>query len=88
MIQINDKLRIRKLDDKNLIIEEYNDKIINPKTKEESSGWQWRGYYGDLKSALLGILKKELFDSSEENLQLKDIITKIEAIENNIKNMK
>ena len=88
MLQINDKLRIRRTDDKNLVIEEYNDKIVNPKTKEITSGWKWCGYYGDLKTALNGVLKKELMDSVKEELQIKDIITRIEKVENDIKNMK
>lgn len=88
MLQINDKLRIRRSDDKNLVIEEYNDKIVNPRTKEITSGWQWCGYYGDLKTALNGVLKKELMDSVKEELQIKDIITRIEKVENDIKNMK
>ena len=88
MLQINDKLRVRRIDDKNLVIEEYNDKIVNPRTKEITSGWQWCGYYGDLKTALNGVLKKKLMDSVKEELQIKDIITRIEKVENDIKNMK
>lgn len=38
MLQINDKLRIRRTDEKNLVIEEYNNKIVNPRTKEITSG--------------------------------------------------
>ena len=34
MLQINDRLRIRRSDDRNLVIEEYSDKIVKPKTKE------------------------------------------------------
>ena len=88
MLQINDKLRIRRTDEKNLVIEEYSDKIVNPRTKEITSGQQWCGYYGDLKAALNGVLKKELMDSVKEELQIKDIITRIEKVENDIKNMK
>ena len=88
MLQINDKLRIRRTDEKNLVIEEYSDKIVNPRTKEITSGWQWCGYYGDLKAALNGVLKKELMDSVKEELQVEDVITRIEKVENDIKNMK
>ena len=34
------------------------------------------------------MLKKELMDSVKEELQIKDIITRIEKVENDIKNMK
>ena len=86
MIQINNKLRIRKLDDKNIVVEQL--KTIDGKTKGLHDEWILFGYYGTLKSALKGCLDKQLFDTVNEGLQLKDIITKIENAENNIKNMK
>lgn len=88
MLQINDRLRIRKNDERNLIIEEYNMNILDQKTKEVRSGWQWVGYYGTLQDALIGILNKQLFDSVEEELTLKDIITKINKVENEIQDIK
>lgn len=86
MIQINDKLRIRKLDDRNIVVEQL--KTIEGKTKGLHDEWILFGYYGTLKSALKGCLDKQLFDTVNEELQLKDIISKIENVENNIKNMK
>lgn len=79
MIYINDKLRIRKLDDRNLQLEEYRKPSEKSGTiKENTEKWRWCGYYGDLKSALLGALTKQLFDSAENELTLKDIISRID----------
>lgn len=78
MIYINDKLRIRKLDDgKNLQLEEYREGKDTHKGKTTAK-WRWCGYYGDLKSALLGALTKQLFDSVENELTLKDVVSRID----------
>lgn len=90
MIYINETLRIKKLDDKNLELEEYR-KVVNPKTKEESFAWKWCGYYGDLRSALCGALSKRLFDGADEELSLKELVAKIdearEQVVNAVKNI-
>ena len=57
MIQINDKIRIVRLDENNLQIEEYR-KIINSKTKEPRYDWVRIGYYGTLKQAISGVLTR------------------------------
>ncbi len=85
MIYINEKLRISKCDNLNLQIEEYR-KGINPKTKEEVWSWKWCGYYGDLKTALLGVLSKKLFDSVDEELTLKELVSKIDEARQEIIN--
>ena len=77
MIYINDKLRIKKLDDRNLQLEEYREGKDTHKGKATTK-WRLCGYYGDLKSALLGALTKQLFDSAENELTLKDIISRID----------
>lgn len=87
MIQITEKLRIRQADDKNLVIEELRD-VTNKNSQTTNKQWCWCGYYGDLKTALLGVLHKVLLDSAEEKLQIKDVLQKIESVENDIKNMK
>lgn len=87
MIQITEKLRIVKADDKNLVIEELRD-VTSQKSQTTNKQWCWCGYYGDLKTALIGVLHKSLLDSAEEELQIKDVIEKIESLENDIKNMK
>ena len=83
MIYINEKLRISKFDENNLQIEEYR-KGINPKTKEEVWKWKWCGFYGDLQTALLGVLKKQLFDCASEELDLREVLAKIESARQSI----
>ena len=87
MIQITERLRIRQADDKNLVIEELRD-VTNKKSQTTNKQWCWCGYYGDLKTALLGVSHKSLLDSAEEELQVKGVIKRIESVENDIKNMK
>lgn len=88
MLQINDKLRIRRTDEKNLVIEEYSDKIVNPRTKEITSGWQWCGYYSTLDAAFQGVLNKQLLDSVDDELEIKNVLGKIEQVRQEIKNAK
>lgn len=88
MLQINNKLRIRRLDDKNIIIEELNDNIVNKHTKEVRAGWQWCGYYGTLESALKEILSKQLLNSVDDEITLKEVLDKIEQVRQEIKNAK
>ena len=84
MIQINNKLRIVKSDDKNLVIEEL--RTITSEKKGIHEEWCWCGYFSDLKSALSGVLKKKLFDSTEEELTITDLIEKIDTAKNEIIN--
>ena len=83
MIYINEKLRISKFDENNLQIEEYR-RGINPKTKQEVWNWKWCGYYGDLKTALLGVLKNRLFASVDEELDVQEVLAKIEEARQSI----
>ena len=85
MIYINDKLRISKLDERNLQLEEYR-KGVNPKTKEEVWSWKWCGYYGDLRTACLGALSKIMFDYVDEELTLKEVLAKIDEAREQIAN--
>lgn len=56
--------------------------------------WQWAGYYGDIKSAFVGILRKHLCSLVDEEILLTDIIKQIDnaektilqAVKNNIDN--
>lgn len=82
MIQINNKLRIVKNDEKNLAIEEL--RTITSEKKGSHEEWCWCGYYGDVKSALLGVLKHSLLDSAEEELDIQGLIKKIEVVEQEI----
>ena len=85
MIQINDKIRIIRLDEKNLQLEEYR-KGVNPKTKAEVWSWKWCGYYGDLKSAINGVLKHCLMElATEEISTLSELIERIDNIDKELK---
>jgi len=83
MIYISDTLRVSKLDDICLQIEMY-ESVTSKKTHETTMQWKWAGYYGDLKSALYGALKKQLLKTVDEELSLNEVIDKITAAENNI----
>lgn len=57
MLYINDEIRIKKLDDKNTVIETYEE-IKNPKTQEIRHDWVLYGHYQNLQSALkIGVLE-------------------------------
>lgn len=77
MIYINEKLRISKLDERNLELQKYR-KGVNPKTKEEVWSWKWCGFYGDLRTACLGALSKIMFDYVDEETTLKEVLAKID----------
>ena len=85
MIYINEKLRISKLDERNLELQEYR-KCVNPKTKEEVWSWKWCGYYGDLRTACLGALSKIMFDYADEEMNLKEVLAKIDEAREQIAN--
>lgn len=85
MIYINEKLRIAKLDERNLQLEEYR-LCVDTKTKTESWKWKWCGYYGDLKSACLGALSKIMFDYADEETTLKEVLSKIDGAREQIAN--
>lgn len=55
---ITDNLRLTRLDDKNLILEQYV-KVLNPKTKTVSYKWQRLGYFGGVHNALNHILAND-----------------------------
>lgn len=85
MIQINDKVRIIKLDERNLQVEEYR-KCVDPKTKQESWKWKWVGYYGDLQSAFGGAIKHCGMLLSDQDFQsVQEVIAKLDKIEKDVK---
>lgn len=83
MIQITEKLRIVKADDKNLALEELRD-VTSKKSQTTNKQWCWCGYYGSIRSALLGCMDKLLIDSAEDNITVKDLISKIDNIKEQI----
>lgn len=85
MIQINEKIRIRKIDDLNLQVEEYR-KVTDRITKRERWEWKWCGYYGDLRSALGGAIKRcEMLLADQDIESLQELMTKLDKIENDAK---
>lgn len=83
MIYINDKVRISRIDDKNLQLEALED-VVSKKDKTVSQQWQWQGYYGTLEAAARGALKKMLFDTADEELALREVISHIDKAASSI----
>lgn len=84
MIYITDTLRISKLDDNCLQLEGYKE-VASKKHGTTVKKCCRLGYYGDIRSALVGAFKKQLFDTADEKLQLKDLIERIDSAVENIR---
>ena len=67
MFVFNEKYRIRKHDNYNLVVERYN-KVIGKITKEERYEWQIEGYVGSLNQGLVFVKRLIL----EDGLDLTD----------------
>lgn len=84
MIQINDKIRITKCDKINLQLE-----VLEPVNKKDGTvayEWKWNGYYGDLKSAIGGVLKNCLYWLATEEIKtLSELIERIDNIDKELK---
>lgn len=84
MIQINEKIRITKCDKLNLQLETLEP--VNKKDGTVANEWKWNGYYGDLKSAIGGVLKYLLMElSNEEITTLSELIERIDTIDKELK---
>lgn len=83
MIYISETLRISKLDENCLQMEKFTT-VKSKKTKTISEQWKRCGYYGDIKSAFVSALKKQLFDSAEEEIKISEVIARIDSAESNI----
>lgn len=83
MIYVTDTLRISKVDDKCLQLEILKE-VESKETGEKRNEWKWCGYYGSLKDALIGALKKQLFNTTDENLNIQEVISRIDLAEANI----
>lgn len=79
MIYITEKLRIVRLDGLNMQLEELAE-VSNRKTGESRYEWKRHGYYGDLRSALMGALNKQLFDLADGEIK-KTLQTAIDEID-------
>lgn len=89
MIYITDTLRISKVDDNCLQLEEFKE-ATSKKTGKSSKQWRWIGYYGNVKEACAGALRKQLFNLAGDTvkLSLEEVIRAIEEAESKIKNAK
>ncbi len=93
-MNITNNLRIRKYDDRNVVIEEYVTNV-NPKTRKETSHWKLKGFYSNARNALQAIIDKDMLSDVEEvktltayqkaikneRQQLKDIIEREPLLE-------
>ena len=85
MIQVNDKIRIVRIDKLNLELQEYRC-VVDKKTKAERYDWCWVGYYGDLRSAIGGMFKHCLMELTEKEVKgWQEIVDKIDEIEKMLK---
>ena len=84
MIQITDKIRITKCDKLNLQLE-----VLEPVNKKDGTvayEWKWNGYYGDLKSAIGGVLIYCTMSLVDEDINdLKKLACRIEEIGEEVK---
>ena len=76
MLRINEKLRILRLDNNNLVLEEL--RIVESEKKGKREKWMHCGYYGSLKATLVSALEKTIFDSVEKEVEIKDLINIID----------
>jgi hypothetical protein len=83
-MNITNNLRIRKYDDRNVVIEEYVTNI-NPKTQKEASSWKFKGFYSNARNALQAIIDKDMLSDVEE---VKTLTAYQKAIENEREQLK
>jgi hypothetical protein len=84
MIQITDKIRITRLDKLNLQLETLEP--VNKKDGTVAEEWIREGYYGDLKSAIGGVLKHCLMELASEDIStLSQLIERIDNIGKELK---
>lgn len=73
MFVFNDKYRLRKFDNYNLVVERYN-KVIRKTTKLEDYEWQIEGYVSSVSQGLVRIRNLILEDGVELSNNLDDFI--------------
>lgn len=83
-MNITDTLRIRRYDDRNVVIEEYVTNV-NPKTRKETSSWKFKGFYSNARRALQAVLDKDMLSDVEE---VKTLTAYQKAIENEREQLK
>ena len=80
MIEINGNYRVTRDNELNIIIQ----KIIPGKDPSKKSSWKLCGYYPSLRSALVGVLDKQLFETAAEKMLLEDVIARIDSAKSEI----
>ena len=83
MIYITDTLRISRVDENCLQLEVYAP-VTSKKTRQTKTQWRWCGYYGDVKSALLAALRKEMSSEASTESSIQKLLDRIDAAENRI----
>ena len=83
MIYITDTLRISRVDDNCLQLEAYMP-VTSKKTKQTNMQWWWCGYYGDVKSALLAALRREMFSEAGIESSIQKLLDRIDTAEKHI----
>lgn len=73
MFVFNDKYRLRKFDNYNLVVERYN-KVIRKATKLEDYEWQIEGYVSSVNQGLVRIRNLILEDGVELSNNLDEFI--------------
>ena len=82
MIEINGNYRVTRDNELNIIIQ----KIVPGKDPSKKSSWKLCGYYPSLRSALVGVLDKQLFETAAEKMLLEDVIARIDSAKAEILN--
>lgn len=75
MIMITDKLRVRRYDDRNFVVEEFNEES---KAKRERDKWKFVGYYPTFKTALRGISKQDMLVDFETLESISEYVASVE----------
>lgn len=76
MLRLTKNLRVSRLDNNNLVLEEL--RIVESEKKGKREEWMQCGYYGSLKAVLVSALNKIMFDSVGEEVEVKELIGIIE----------
>jgi ferritin-like protein len=83
MLYINEKVRMSKIDNRN-IMDEYLKDVTDRKTKETKQEWVVLGYYYDLVNALKGVMKKYSRDIVNEATNIDNAVKTLQAIYDDI----
>lgn len=72
-----DNVRIRRWDDQNLFVER-EETYWNPKEKQQTTGYRFKGYYYTVSACLREIARKELLIDENNSHDLKSVLNQIE----------